>query len=516
MNKNWSANISGGDEQIYVVGIIKAGKSTFINLILNKILDNIGNINEEILRVDSGECTYFETRIHFIKSEKVEIKIHINKRVWDRTLKRYRTNNTIEINDDSRLELIGDWLKNKITTFKNFEEPEGILPLERKMPDKKNGNYILEEIESADIFIKSNNCLNSSETVIIDTPGFDSEIYADQNDKTLEKLKKASKVLVICGIDMAESRPLNYLLQKIRGKNPIAPIVLLVNFRVNQIDNVQSRVEVFEKELINKFNINRSYFLDFQRVLLSDKKYNLGIKNSNPKIKILNNGDLTPEILNEFLWVPSKITDEIITKVLCHNYKIFNIFYAQVKSEKERLIKFIDKLDYRTKIESNLKVDNKCQQIQVAISNKIKEEIYLLFIDDISLSDTQYDLKLGQKIYEQINTDSSLQDDLKVDLLKIIDHIINLSKEHIIKTKLYDPKLKINPIVLKETKFIIDALKDKKDNEYIFNLLKQKITPNINKIVNEFIDIWVETIKTLNKTYIEYQISQIIKEEYKK
>ncbi|MEM4260422.1 MAG: dynamin family protein [Candidatus Woesearchaeota archaeon] len=515
MQSKWLIDGINANNLIYVIGIMKAGKSTFINLLLRKILEPtykgyLDNSNK-ILDVDPGECTYMETEIEMVNSDNEEIEVKSTFREWDINLREYKERAESEKCEKERLREVLLKIKENNKYTQNLEARK------KPWPDKdEKKRYILKEITYLKIKICNPNIPENMSFCLVDTPGFDSDTYSKKNNKTLENLKKASKIIVVVQIEKLESRELlKSLIESLNNNCKDIPRILIVNIKDYKEKDFDEKIDyVKENFLEGDGKFNKAYFINFQDAL-SETKMGLDKLKNSDEIKIIDNGEFALDIWKEILTTPEEFFPDVIKRILGQDYKTINFESVLDKFDNNEIKNKISEKLTGSSLSTSIRkydLEKECQDIQIYLTRKTKEFLR----EEIEMDDDEVSFKIQKDLRDLIKKElrEGLYDDLIEDFNNL-ESLVVKSAELLLDSKLKSKKDNISSL----SHSFIDKIRKKLKKDYsakrVFDEIKEEFVERLYEIVKKYFYLWESYSKSINRVYIQYQVNKKIKEQIK-
>lgn len=516
----WLLGDINSSSRVYVVGIMKAGKSTFINMMLNKLLDPESrkelNDKNKILNVEPGECTYFETEITIEYAEEEKIWLAESYDEWKvRGEYEHYPREQKLIGSKEELSYTVSKIKTEVLETTNILEYKKYrrAPFPRK---GRKGEYILKDIKNIRIWLHSRNVPFGFNSTIVDTPGFDSEFNRDQNDSTINNLTKSSKIIVVSFIDFFEATALTELLEAINLRCRDIPKILIVNFnnRINQA-TLDARIKTAREMFLTlAVNIQKIYFINLQDVLTIEKM-SLNYESEDDKVIFIQNGEFTNELWLELLTTPEEYFPDMIKRVLGKEYSKIQI--DSVEEENKRVFEKLSMIYTAASLsdEKNINpesIDIICQTIQKYITVKTKK-----FIEDNikdNSDEDRYVFKVQKKCWEE--TKGKIKE---ADFTKLEDDIRTLEKAAqetsrlVIENKLISEKDEISNLTHNYVERIKERLRNGNSMKEVAVNIRDDYLSEVREVLQKYFSIWASYGEAIQRLFLKYQINKIMKEQ---
>lgn len=235
--KKQKERLDNPDLQIAIVGTIKAGKSTFINALLQ---DNIAT-------TDVTPETASLTKFRYSTKNKLEVKFY-NKTEWDElweSVKKSEEKTKTKIFRDEFESSGAENIKNDyIGASDKIEEVSNIEELKKKVKEYTSKNskihYFVKELK---VYLNNDNMHKN--VTIVDTPGLDDVV--DYRSKITRDYIKRANAVIVC-VDSSSLRNDEYVTITKVFEN-IGDDFYKVMILGTQIDNKNNPKEAWEKQI---------------------------------------------------------------------------------------------------------------------------------------------------------------------------------------------------------------------------------------------------------------------------
>lgn len=524
--KQWQVSNNNDSGSIYVIGIVNAGKSTFINLLLRKLFFSDLSAADKILETDTSECTYIETEISLHPADNEKYIINSTEREYKSASYSDDGYKIIETQSEcfnTKNDFISR-IRNTIKENNSISEDECKYKYVRMpRPIIRGGKFIIKELTGLNISIYSTKMKEYGNVILVDTPGFNSESYSDKNKETLENLKNATKVLFVTNHKL-EAKAIPDVLKDLSVRYSDLPITLICNIRDDDFKNetIKTTSEILSELIKKNKQIVNSFLINLESVL-TEKKDGLDDYDDG-KIKLVHNGELNTDIVKQMFYVPLNDHKNILREILEKDYsdkliKTENILLKDINKEVESYKVGVMPDNVSGEL-SNDDLDIRVGEIKKYLKNKLSDAksdgIYKIVWEDDK--DHNKIMVWHNRINEQLNR-NELKESIK-EINDEINSIITLTevtvKEKIFNIKYYNIDAKSDdymPVWLSNFhSVIIEGLEKGKSNKEIVNELEPEFHKHIVQAFEEAQLLWKEAINSINKLYIKYKINKTLRD----
>jgi hypothetical protein len=222
--------------RIVVFGLINAGKSTFLNGIINKHLS--WPLNTKVLPTSVNVCTFFNTELEFTATDKIHISI--NKKIYDDDdyYQRQELSESYDIEDYASIK---QYLKNNSIAKTVKKSPESDKRfITKEFIENNDTEYVLEYTENITIKLPKIDIMEG--LILIDTPGFGGIRDSALEPQILVTIKNANKAICVIDEEYIRSDTLKILIEEILpGKNN--PLLVDAVINLQHDDTVEQNVQ---------------------------------------------------------------------------------------------------------------------------------------------------------------------------------------------------------------------------------------------------------------------------------
>ena len=417
-NKIYIDKLKNEKFELAIVGLEKAGKSTFANAL----------ISNNVLPTASTRCTYTQTQLQYGDKDEATVEFYtkeeFNNNIFREILNDLKYDNANNLSFDTlSLEDFENYFNNLENTNKDLYKAnvgktnedikdiirgkDTILQYLNSKPKIFTGSEIRgEELKSfitdpirsravKKITIKTSELKNMKNVVVYDVPGFDSPTKIHE-DQTLERLRKADGIVLVTNVG---DRPnltgpqLNVLLKE-SDYDGIKLNQKLFIFG-NKIDSVKDRdsgeinIDALKNDAVNKYKIviKDRLFTGSANAYLQKKGIEKG-KEASSKLAELKYDDRIEDIYKALVEYNKKERFIILKRRIDKNIEELKGIFQKIKEENREYFteidfSYIDYLDRKTFADllrgSKDKIENELSQLRHDIKNDILQNKYFTY-----------------------------------------------------------------------------------------------------------------------------------------
>jgi len=510
--KRWKFNPVTKNKRVVVFGEMKAGKSTFLNLITNVLCDrNYDGVLEKernIFKIAPWECTSFSSEISLSSSGEDKLGVRGKYEVLDESVPMYVGELIKEEYSVTAFSTFLETWQKKCASYYDSEEyeiDEYDTPHEELRFNTDN-KLVLKEITSLDYQLELTNLHNELNGIeLFDTPGFGGSKYAEKNPDTLNRIKNAAKVILVVDITERESQPLGQLIEFINNYVQDKPKVIIVNYRQSDIngdtqsldkERVNLIIDTFKADLTG--GIEKLVFIDLQWAM-KKKDGHMGIALGHPDSNILffNNRRFTIDDLISILKLPYSVYPPMIKTILNTDNRIESSKLGETFNFSGE--NFFSKNPLSDGISEHSDEDI-LKFIQNRYDDKMDELVYANTIDsEFNPDSCKY---LLQKKCKEI---TSNYDGLK-DEVQALNKICELKCDLLFKRyKIKDGDY--SPAVLSKRQEIIEMLNQGMNEKKIIGQIGKSLSTSFRELYQRYVNIWKAYLRAFDRLKFQFRLN---------